>query len=664
MTRRLDLDLIADLPTTGGLVVSPDGSRLVTTVSTRGADGRTTSSLWEVAADGSRPPRRITWSAEGEAAPTFLSDGSLLFLSGRPDPSQPGVTGSGLWLLPAAGGEASCLLIVPGGILAVAAAGRSRTVAVRALLHPGAKDLAQDAAWQVERAASGTSGILLDGLPISWWDSFFGPRTPRVLLLDVPEDGPAQVRWTSAPSGTDLHDLYGGVLAVTPDGSRVVSSRRRSLGQGRYDSELVVHEDGVTRPLAAGEDHFMPVVSPDGTRVAALRRDLGTPEHPLETWTVQVHDLDGGGSRDVAAGLELWPLFPTWAPHGRSLHVLADRQGELAVLTLGVEDDSVRHLPAGGSCTAIAAAPDGSCVYAVRSRYDDPERIVRLPLDGGAPEVVATLRPEVELPGRVERITAIARDGATIHSWLVVPDGATAADPAPVVVWAHGGPSLSWNGVWSWRTNPQLLAAHGYAVLRPAVGQSTGYGREWSLRGRAAWGEQPYTDLLDALDGLQTRPELDLTKTAAMGQSFGGWMVNWIAGHTDRFQALVSISGLWALDQQHGTSDSWTWAEREFGDFYDNPEAYERSSPHKHIREIRTPMLVVHGERDLRVPKDHALRLWTDLQRHEVPSRLLLFPDEGHSIGKPGNLRVFYETVFAFFDEHVHGLGRRTPSVL
>ena len=277
---------------------------------------------------------------------------------------------------------------------------------------------------------------------------------------------------------------------------------------------------------------------------------------------------------------------------------------------------------------------------------------------------MATLRPELEMPGRVERITATARDGAQVHSWLVVPHSATPEEPAPVVVWVHGGPSLSWNGVWSWRTNPQLLAAAGYAVLLPDPGQSTGYGREWSLRGRAAWGEQPYTDVLDAFDGLAGREELDVTKTAAMGQSFGGWMVNWIAGHTDRFRALVSISGIWALDQQHGTSDSWTWAEREFGDFYENPEAYARSSPHRHIAQVRTPMLVVHGERDLRVPKDHALRLWTDLQRHEVPSRLLLFPDEGHSIGKPGNLRAFYDTVLAFFDEHVHGLGRRTPAGL
>lgn len=664
MTRLLDLDAMADLPTTGGVAVSPDGSRLVTTVVARGPDGRSTSSLWEVATDGSRGPRRLTWSAEGEAAPAFLPDGSLVFLSGRPDPAQPGASGSGVWLLPADGGEAHCLLVVAGGVLGLAVATRARTVAVRALLHPGAKDLEQDAAWQDERSATGTSGVLLEGLPVSWWDSWFGPRAPRILLLDVPTEGPASIRWVSEPSGTDLHDLYGGMLAVTPDGSRVVSSRRRSLGRGRYDHELVVHEDGATRVLAAGHDHFMPVASPDGHRVAALRRDLGTPELPLETWTVEVHDLDGGGSVDVAPDLELWPLFPTWSPDGSALHVLADRQGELSVLTLGVADGTVTHVPSDGSCTALAAAPDGSCLYAVRSRYDDPERVVRLMLPAGRPQVVATLRPEVRMPGRVERISATTRDGAQVHSWLVVPEGASAQEPAPVVVWVHGGPSLSWNGVWSWRTNPQLLAAEGYAVLLPDVGQSTGYGRAWSLRGRAAWGEQPYTDLLDALDALAERPDLDLTRTAAMGQSFGGWMVNWIAGHTDRFGALVSISGIWALDQQHGTSDSWTWAEQEFGDFYENPDAYARSSPHLHIADVRTPMLVVHGERDLRVPKDHSLRLWTDLQRHDVPSRLLLFPDEGHSIGKPGNLRAFYDTVLAFFDEHLHGLPRRTPAGL
>ena len=650
--RELDADLMAELPVPSGVAVAPDGDRLITTVTARGADGRVGSALWEVPTEGG-PPRRLTWSEEGEAAPLFLADGSLLFLSG-----------TGLWRLPGGDGEPHCLLTVPGGITAVAAAADAPVVAVRALLHPAAKDLAEDEAWSAERAARGTSGVLLEGLPISWWDSYLGPRVPRILLLDLSPAGPATVRWTSEPCGTALHDPYGGALAVTPDGRRVVSGRRRDLGRGRYDVELVVHEDGVATALASGDDRFMPVMSPDGRSVAALRRDLGTPEHPLETWTVEVHDLDSGESRPVTADLELWPLFPTWSPDGKTLHVLADRLGVLSVLSLGVDDGSVTHRPAGGSCTALAASPDGSCLYAVRSRYDDPERLVRLPLYGREPAVLATLRPEVAMPGRVERVVARTRDGSQVHSWLVTPESASADEPVPVVVWVHGGPSLSWNGVWSWRTNPQLLAAHGYAVLLPDIGQSTGYGREWALRGRAAWGEEPYDDLLDALDGLAERPELDLTRTAAMGQSFGGWMVNWIAGHTDRFRALISISGIWALDQQHGTSDSWTWAEREFGDYYENPDMYARSSPHSHISNVRTPMLVVHGERDLRVPKDHALRLWTDLQRHGVPSRLLLFPDEAHSISKPGNLRAFYDTVLAFFDEHLHGLGWRAPEGL
>jgi dipeptidyl aminopeptidase/acylaminoacyl peptidase len=165
-------------------------------------------------------------------------------------------------------------------------------------------------------------------------------------------------------------------------------------------------------------------------------------------------------------------------------------------------------------------------------------------------------------------------------------------------------------------------------------------------------------------DAALCRDDLDGSRTAAMGGSFGGYMANWIAGHTDRFQAIVSHAGLWSLEQFHGTTDMGSWWEHQLGDPYADPGRYVANSPRTAIEHVRTPMLVIHGLRDYRVPVGEALRLWTDLQRHGVAAQYLSFPDENHWILKPGNSRVWYETVLAFLAHHVLGEEWKRPELL
>jgi dipeptidyl aminopeptidase/acylaminoacyl peptidase len=235
----------------------------------------------------------------------------------------------------------------------------------------------------------------------------------------------------------------------------------------------------------------------------------------------------------------------------------------------------------------------------------------------------------------------------------------------PLVMFIHGGPLASWHG-WQWRWNPQLLAARGYAVLLPNPALSTGFGQDFVRRGWGRWGSEPFTDIMAAVDAATARPDIDQDRTAAMGGSFGGYMANWVAGRTDRFRCIVSHASLWALDQFHGSTDFGVWWEREFGDFYDAEDRrrYEENSPHRHIGSIKTPMLVIHGELDHRVPISEALRLWTDLRRHGVESKFLYFPDENHWILKPGNVELWYQTVFAWLDQHLLGRPWRRPELI
>ena len=245
----------------------------------------------------------------------------------------------------------------------------------------------------------------------------------------------------------------------------------------------------------------------------------------------------------------------------------------------------------------------------------------------------------------------------TASSWLALPadrrDGGH-----PLLLWIHGGPLGSWNA-WSWRWNPWLLVSKGYAVLLPDPALSTGYGQDFIQRGWGAWGAAPYTDLMAITDAVEAREDIDATRTAAMGGSFGGYMANWVAGHTDRFKAIVTHASLWALDGFGPTTDAAYYWQREM-----TSEMGEANSPHHFVEDIVTPMLVIHGDRDYRVPIGEGLRLWYELlSRSGLPAeadgstvhRFLYFPKENHWILAPQHAKVWYAVVEGFLAEHVRG---------
>jgi dipeptidyl aminopeptidase/acylaminoacyl peptidase len=354
-----------------------------------------------------------------------------------------------------------------------------------------------------------------------------------------------------------------------------------------------------------------------------------------------------------------------WSGDGATIFFTADEDGLSPVFRLDVASSEITRLSAEGAFTDLQPTPDGKHVYALRSTMASPPEVVILDAHAvdQTPRPLPTPGLPLDVPGSLERVTATASDGTPIRSWLVLPKEASSNSPAPLVVFIHGGPVGSWNA-WSWRWNPHLLAEQGYAVLLPDPAISTGYGQAFVDRGRARWGKEPFTDLMAAVDAAIARPDIDETRTAAMGGSFGGYMSNWVAGHTNRFKCIITHARLWALDQFHATTDMSVYWEREFGDPYADASVYLANSPHRFVGNIKTPMLVIHGELDHRVPISEGLRLFTDLKRHGVDSKFLYFPDENHWILKPQNARVWYDTVFSYLDQHVLGKDWQRPAKL
>ena len=649
-----DLDDFLALPRVSGLVVSPDGSRVVTTIAELN-DKRTEfiSAVWELDPAGVRPAWRLTRGAKGESAPAFTAGNDLLFVAARATDDEDKPPAS-LWRLPAAGGEATQVLDLPGGVDGVYTAREADVTLVGTTMLPSATGIDDDKRLRALRKDAKVSAVLHTGYPVRHWDHDIGPGLPHLLDLNDTRD------LTPHP-GQAMQEVN---LDVSGDGRFVVTSWHAPGPGASVRSSLVRIDVGTGERTVVAEDPDadleFPAITPDGTAVAFARETIATP-HQAPRITLCVMRF-GEPLVEIATGWDRWPTSVTWSADGAVLVVTADEAGRGPVFTVDpTTSEVIRRTDDDFTYTDVSAAP-GGVLYALRSSYAAPQHPVRIDPDG-----TVTALPCVELPslpGELTELTAAASDGTPIRSWLTLPDG---DDPAPLVLWIHGGPLGSWNA-WHWRWNPWLLTAKGYAVLMPDPALSTGYGQDFIQRGWGAWGFAPYTDLMAATDAACAHPRVDETRTAAMGGSFGGYMANWIAGHTDRFDAIVTHASLWALDQFGHTTDGAYWWAREM-----TTEMAEANSPHRHVGEIRTPMLVIHGDKDYRVPIGEGLRLWYELLTESAlpaaddgtsPHEYLYFPTEGHWVLAPQHAKVWYQVVTAFLGRHVLGEQSKPPEIL
>lgn len=666
MTPFHDLQEYIAIPRVEALRLSPDGRRLVAVVKALSPDGKKyLTALWEIDPGGEASPRRLTRSAPGEASPAFLPDGTLLFVSARPDPqaAQDDQEVRTLWALPESGGEAARIAARSGNIATLTVARDAGTIAFTAATLPG--EAADDRERRKKRTDAGITAILHEAYPVRHWDHELGPDHPRLFILRPDAQDP------TAPAGPDPQDatpqagqaLVEQPAALTPDGSTAVTGWWVTDGAApRSELAAIDLATGRRRTLLAreGTDFVAPVAAPDGRAVVCAAQVQGTIDRvPYQRlWLVP---LDQTPPHELLTGLDLWPENPAWSPDSARIYFTADQNGRGPVFVLDVPAGSAEQLTHDDASYAdLAVSPDGSTLYALRSGIDAPPAPVRIDASTGDVTRLKAPGDSLPLPGQVSEITAAAPDGATIRGWLVRP--ADAPGPAPLLLWVHGGPYGSWNG-WSWRWNPWIMAAHGYAVLLPDPALSTGYGQDHIRRGYGRWGDATFDDLMAITDAALARADIDATRTAIMGGSFGGYMANWIAGHTDRFSAVVAHASLWKLEAML-TSDEGYWLVREFGDPTERPDRWEANDPARHLAKIRTPMLVIHGDRDYRVPIDQALWLWRDLVRNEVDAKFLYYPDENHWVLGPGNAAVWYETVLAFLAQHVRGEPWRRPAAV
>ena len=640
--------------------VSPDGQRIAYVLRTTDLEanrGRT--DLWLVDTDGAHA-RQLTFSPEGEAQPVWSPDGqSLYFLSSRGGSSQ-------VFRLPLEGGEASAVTSLPLDVSAFALSRDGKRLAVALEVFPDCATLECTVTRRKERAQKKSTGQLHTSLFARHWDTWSDGTRSHLFVLPV--DGSAPARDLMAGMNADGPSKpFGGPeeFTFTPDGQGLVFTARDVGAQEAWSTDLDLFLASVDKPGAPRKlteknraTDTSPVFSPDGKTLAYLA--MARPGYESDRLRVVLRSWPEGQERVLAEAWDRSASSLSWSADGKSLLVTADDVGQHPVFALDVEKGEARALSGAGTAAEPRGLPDGRVVF-LRDDLKSPADLYSVRADGGDVRQLTHVNAEALARirfGDYEQFSFAGWNDEQVHGFVVKPVGFDPKKKYPVAFLIHGGPQGSFGNHFHYRWHPQTYAGRGYVAVMVDFHGSTGYGQAFTDAIRGDWGGKPLEDLRKGLDAaLQRYPFLDGGRACALGASYGGYMINWIAGQMpDRFRCLVNHDG--NLDEKmayFNTEELWFPEWEHGGTPWENPEGYTKHNPIDHVAQWKTPMMVVHGGQDFRVVDTQGLATFTVLQRRGIPSQLLYFPDENHWVVKPANSLQWHDAVLGWLDRWTQG---------
>jgi dipeptidyl aminopeptidase/acylaminoacyl peptidase len=646
------------------IAVSPDGTWIAAGVERLDREGaKYVSDIWKVPVSGSAPVQ-LTRGDTQDKSPCFRHDGSLAFLSNRqPNETKPDEDTDKrmqIWVLPANGGEPLQLTDEPLGVEAFKCARRADRLVLFAPVLSKVPFEKQRETF-TDRTKKGPGARRFTQQPVRHWDHWLHENLdlPNVHAITYGPGEGSMRREDLTPEATRDFSVEP-ELDISDDG-RMVAVIRQSPGTDRImDTTILVIdlESKKQTPFGQGTNVNLGGLrfSPDGKKLATVEsfRSAKAVIRPL----LKLFDITSGETRILAPEWDRWPHLESWTNDSSKVIVTADDEGTAAIFTIDAVTgrcDRITSRRSGGAHCEIVPLKDGR-VAGIRSTLREaPECFVVNAEPESTPVKLAPLSGFIEADwAEVENCRVDATHGTPIQFFFMKPRGASGR--LPVLLWIHGGPiSMDTDG-WHWRWNPLLAVAAGYAVVLPNPRGSTGFGQEFiqGIWGNV-WGGQCYKDLMCVADAVEARPDVDPKRIMAMGGSFGGYMTNWIGTQTDRFRCLITHASIFTMAHFTGTTDHPPWWYLEMGgeDPFKDQTRFDRYAPVQHIRNWKTPTLIIHGELDYRCPISEGLNLFEALQHHKVPSELLIFPDENHWILKPRNAVVWYEAVLEFIRRHM-----------
>ena len=632
--------------------LSPSGDRVAFVLRTTDLEqnkGRT--DIWSVGVDGSGL-RRLTTHPASDGSPRWAPDGRRLwFLSSRSGSSQ-------VWVLSLEGGEAVQFTDLPLDVdaLVVSPDGKSLILAIG--VFPDCKSLSCTRQRLDERKASPETGVVYDQLFVRHWDTWEDGRRSHLFALPV-EGSKDPVDLMPGMDADSPSKPFGGTeeIAVSPDGGTVVFTAKDAGRRAPWSTDFDLYAvpiDGSRAPRCLTEANeawdTAPNFSPDGKTLAYLA--MTRPGFEADRFRIMLRPWPEGEARELTPSWDRSAGSIAWTQDGRALLVTANNLGQNSLFRIDATSGQVATVVEKG--TVSSPMSDGRRVIFAMDHLQSPVELYSVDPDGSDLRSITRINADkvaaAEM-GDSEQFTFEGAGGDTVYAYVVWPAEFDPSKKYPVAFLIHGGPQGSFGNHFHYRWNPQAYSGAGYAAVMVDFHGSTGYGQAFTDSISRDWGGKPLVDLQKGLAAALARYSwMDADRVAALGGSYGGYMINWIAGQwPDRFRCLVNHDGPFDLRSMYFTTEELWFPEWEqAGPYWEHPEEYEKFNPVHFVDKWKAPMLVIHGAHDYRVPLGQGLAAFTALQRRAVPSRFLYFPDENHWVLKPANSIEWYEQVLAW----------------
>jgi dipeptidyl aminopeptidase/acylaminoacyl peptidase len=644
----------------GAPVVSPAGDKV--TYAVRHADidaNKGRYDLWLSDIDGGEPVR-LTTAEANDTSPAWSPDGHyVLFLSSRGGSSQ-------VWRLPMRGGEAEPVTDLALDVETFRISPTGKHLVVSMSVYLDCNDLACTADRDEAIDGDEVTGKRYDQVFMRHWDHWLDDKRSQLFALALDEDGKASskpVRISKLDADVPSR-VWGGneEYTITPDGETVYfAARLRNRDEPMSTNfdiySVTIDGKGTPENLTADNEAWdtAPIVSPDGRYLAWLA--MSRPGFEADQYQVMLRDRRSGKSRNLTSNWDRSPSGLAFTRDGTAILMNAQDVGHKTLWRLPLDGGEPEKLVAGGSVFGFDDA-GGNVVFS-RNSLAAPVELHVFDADGGETRRLTNFGAKTLASvtmGEFEQFSFDGAGGDTVYGFVVKPAGFERGESYPVAFIIHGGPQGSSSNSFHYRWNPQTYAGQGLAVVMIDFHGSTGYGQAFTDSISGDWGGKPLDDLKLGLDAaLEQFDLLDGDRVCALGASYGGYMINWIAGNwPDRFRCLVNHDGIFDNRMMYyATEELWFPEWEHGGPYHTNPEGYEKHNPANFVDNWQTPMLVIHGELDYRVPVTQGIATFTALQRKGIESRFLYFPDENHWVLKPANSLQWHEEVNAWLHEHL-----------
>lgn len=621
-----------------------------------------TSRLWLADLESGKV-RQLTFADKSDWAPRWMPDGRLAFLSVRSGSPQ-------VWAIHVDGGEASQLTDLPLGIENFVVAPDGEHIAAVVNVFPGCDTMKCNAQKAKEKEDGKVKARVIDRLPYRIWDHWLDETRGHVLW--VPMDGSEPRDLTPGEIQTPPFDLGGYMdLSISPDGDEVAFTANTTPNPAwntNNDVFTVSVSTGEPRNITSANEacDAEPIYSPDGAYLAYLA--MKRPGFEADRRELILYDRKSKKRIPITDSVDRSVYGYSWAPNSRSIVFYAADNGRVSLYKTSVPSGTVKKLVDTGTNTYARYMKDSRGIAFIRQTMDSPAEVFTTTTAGVKPRKISSINDEIMASvemGKSEEIEYEGAGGDKIHGFLLKPPGFNPKKKYPLLMLIHGGPQGAFGDDFHPRWNMQMFATPGFVVAAVNFHGSVGYGQEFTDSISGDWGGKPFEDIMKGVDHIAAEyPFVDGENVSAAGASYGGFMINWILGHTDRFKSLVSHDGVFEQISMYGATEELWFPEWENkGTPWDEPRLYEKYNPARFVKKFETPTLVIHGEHDYRVPYTQGLQLFTALQRKGVESKLIFFPDENHFVQKPQNARLWWNSVLGWVADHA-GLKWTPPGMI